>query len=154
MPERNAKGHFVCRVCNVSKSVDQYYKNSNTKSGYDGRCKGCESERRKRSYHENFERETYNRLKNRSRQRGITFDLELEDIPKLPKYCPILGVELVINWGGKAQSDNSPTLDKIIPEKGYVKGNIDWLSSKANNLKADNTIETLEKVLRYLRGRT
>lgn len=127
-----------------------FYKHSGTRDGLDGRCKECEKARRKASYFQDFGRETFNRVKSRSRKKGVFFDLSLEDIPKLPKYCPILNIELKINWGGKAQAFNSPTLDRIDPELGYVKGNIAWICNEANRLKQDNTRDTLIKILRYI----
>ena len=139
-----------CRTCGEFRSLDMFYRNSNTADGLDGRCKPCESIRRKKSYFEDFDRETLNRIRHRSIKKGILFDLNIDDIPDVPKYCPILDIELKINWGGRAQAFNSPTLDKIDPNLGYVRGNIAWISAEANRLKQDNTRDTLLKLLRYL----
>lgn len=54
------------------------------------------------------------------------------------------------NNGGNR--DQSPSLDKVKPELGYVPGNVRVVSNKANRLKADNTIETLEAILKYMKG--
>ena len=34
----------------------------------------------------------------------------------------------------------------------YVKGNTRMISQKANLMKQDNTIETLERLIQYIRG--
>ena len=48
--------------------------------------------------------------------------------------------------------DNSPTLDRIVPELGYVPGNVAVISWKANRLKGNNTDpELFEKVAKYIR---
>jgi hypothetical protein len=52
---------------------------------------------------------------------------------------------------GKAQSDSSPTLDKIDNAKGYTKGNIIWVSSRANRIKSDATLDELEKLIEYVK---
>lgn len=44
---------------------------------------------------------------------------------------------------GKSFQPNSPSLDKIIPQLGYVKGNIIVMSMKANIMKANATKEEL-----------
>lgn len=56
--------------------------------------------------------------KKRAKKRGIVFDLEVSDIV-IPKLCPILGIEL--SFGNGRVHDASPSLDRIVPSKGYVK---------------------------------
>jgi hypothetical protein len=68
---------------------------------------------------------------------GIPFSITLNDIA-IPKYCPLLGLLLKTTKG--RLSNNSPTLDKIIPSKGYVKGNVWVISHKANRMKSDMSI--------------
>jgi len=52
----------------------------------------------------------------------------------VPEFCPVLGIKIVPGrqGKGKATEDNSPSLDKFIPEKGYVPGNIAVISWRAN----------------------
>lgn len=88
--------------------------------------------------------------KKRAKKRGIPFEIEVSDII-IPKVCPILGIEL--SFGIGSVHDASPSLDRIIPEKGYVKGNCFIISSKANRMKQENTLETLEKIVAYIKER-
>jgi hypothetical protein len=89
-------------------------------------------------------------IRKRARKRGIPFEIEAADIP-IPKTCPILGIEL--SFGTGRVHDASPSVDRIIPEKGYVKGNCFIISSKANRMKQENTLETLEKIVTYIKDR-
>lgn len=89
-----------------------------------------------------------NNAKSNARKKNLPFNLELSDII-VPKYCPILGIELIPAKGNK--TDNSPSVDRIIPELGYVKGNIIVISLKANQLKSNGTIEEHEKVLNWMK---
>jgi hypothetical protein len=46
---------------------------------------------------------------------------------------------------GEKRSDNSPSLDRLVPEKGYVAGNVRVISDKANRLKGDRTLSQLQQ---------
>lgn len=84
----------------------------------------------------------------RAKKQGIPFDLELTDIV-IPEVCPVLGIPLMVGEGKNCP--NSPSLDKIIPEKGYVKGNVCVISFRANILKRDGLLWELELVTEYVR---
>lgn len=45
----------------------------------------------------------------------------------------------------------SPSVDKIVPEKGYVKGNVVWMSYRANSLKTDASLDELKGLARWIR---
>lgn len=94
------------------------------------------------------ERSLHRLAQKRSVQRGTLFTLRPEDI-KIPKRCPVLGIELRV--GNRELKDNSPTLDEIIPGKGYIKGNVRVISWRANRLKSDASLEEITKVQRYMK---
>jgi hypothetical protein len=83
--------------------------------------------------------------KSRARKLGLPFDITFEDIRLVwPESwtCPAVGIPLVHHHRGEGRSyvhDSSPTLDRIIPSKGYTKGNIKVISHLANKLKSDAT---------------
>lgn len=83
----------------------------------------------------------------RARRKQIIFDLKLEDIPSIPEVCPILKIPLKVNVGVSRWNDNSPSLDRIINSKGYVKDNIRIISNRANRLRMDASMEELEKIV-------
>jgi hypothetical protein len=76
----------------------------------------------------------------RAKERGLDYDLSEADII-IPDTCPILGISLIKSDGRK--SANSPSLDRIDPRKGYVKGNVQVISMKANMMKSDASREEL-----------
>lgn len=85
----------------------------------------------------------------RARNKCLPFDLEESDIV-IPTHCPVLGIELQI---GKGQpTDASPTLDRVVPEKGYVKGNVAVISSRANTIKRHGTAAEHEAIARWMRS--
>jgi len=79
----------------------------------------------------------------RAKKRGVPFDLTVEDIV-IPSHCPCLNIPLKKGIGER--TDNSPSIDCIIPELGYVKTNVQVISWRANHLKSDGTREELRKV--------
>ena len=46
-----------------------------------------------------------------------------------------------------------PSLDRLVPEKGYVKGNCFIISNKANRMKQDNTLEDFQRIVSYIQER-
>ena len=88
----------------------------------------------------------YKSAKTRSKRYNIIFDLDVSDII-IPDVCPVLGIPLI--QGEKVSHSNSPTLDRIIPELGYVKNNIIVVSMKANRIKNNSTLDELKKVYEY-----
>lgn len=93
------------------------------------------------------EHKMWSAAKDRARRRGIEFDLELEDI-HIPECCPVLGMKLE-RGEGKAHPA-SPSLDRIIPSKGYVKGNTQVISNRANTVKKDATLDEVKALIAYL----
>jgi hypothetical protein len=93
----------------------------------------------------------WNSAKNRAKKENIPFTLRLEDLIalKFPDKCPIFNIPLKQNK--QFHKDYSPSLDRIIPELGYVKGNVAIISWKANSLKSNGTIDDFLAIITYLR---
>lgn len=85
----------------------------------------------------------------RAKKFGLPFNLTLADI-SVPNRCPALGIPLAVN-SGCGPGDNSPTVDRIIPAKGYVRGNVIVVSFLANRIKSNSTIEQLSRVAEFYR---
>lgn len=77
----------------------------------------------------------------------------LEDIC-IPKYCPLLGIELQDNTGtGKGNNPTSPSLDRLNSSKGYTSDNVWVISNRANEIKSNATLEELEAIAANLRAK-
>ena len=76
--------------------------------------------------------------RDRARDNNLPFNLEVSDII-IPEECPILKNPFVVG------TQYAPSLDRIVPELGYVKGNVWVISRKANAMKQDATIEELRR---------
>jgi len=79
----------------------------------------------------------------RARKKGLPHDSRktlrdecLRQMVQTRGRCPYLYKRYQIN-NGVGGGDFSPTLDKKVPSKGYVVGNIEVISSRANRIKSD-----------------
>jgi hypothetical protein len=84
----------------------------------------------------------------RARKQNVPFTITEGDIT-IPAHCPVLGLELVRGVGQAGPA--SPSLDKIVPALGYVRGNIQVISNRANILKRDATLEEIEALADWMR---
>lgn len=86
--------------------------------------------------------------KHRSKRDGLPFNITEEDIT-IPDTCPVLNIPLKKSIGKQGGDDNSPTLDRVVGDLGYVKGNVLVISLRANKLKSDGNAWELKKVAEY-----
>jgi hypothetical protein len=163
-----------CRDCENVKPLAEFYRNHKAKDGRSHRCRDCEkiyqvayaarnAERkaaylrayrqtpgakavRHRTYIKRAEKRMLYNAKKRATEQGLPFDLDLTDIV-IPETCPVLGIPLV-RGRGHSNKDDAPSLDKIVPGLGYVKGNVRVVSFRANSLKRDASFEEVELLYR------
>ena len=90
---------------------------------------------------------TFASIRKRAQTRGIPFNLVRKEDLKLPKKCEVLGIPLFYSG---AITDNTPSVDRITPSKGYVRGNIRVISMRANRLKQDSTLAEAKALVAYL----
>lgn len=79
----------------------------------------------------------------------MPFSITEKDIP-IPTHCPVLGVVLKPVGGGMHHRPDSPSVDEILPGKGYVPGNVAVISWRANSLKRDGSLEDFCKIVAWL----
>lgn len=72
----------------------------------------------------------------RAKKNNIPFDITPADI-FIPSHCPYLKKKMIKG------TMMAPSLDRIIPELGYVRGNIEVISRKANAMKSNASVEEL-----------
>ena len=84
-------------------------------------------------FNKSYLRRMWRSAKKRAIDSQVPFDISPDDIV-IPEFCPIFGIRLEINRGRGFQP-SSPSLDRIIPSLGYIKGNIQVISYRANELK-------------------
>lgn len=67
-----------------------------------------------------------------------------------PTHCPILGIEL--DYFAEKRQENSPSFDRKDSTKGYIKGNVQIISWRANRIKNDGTEEEHRRIADFMRN--
>ena len=146
-----------CETCHCSKPSKNFRLRTEAKT-HSRRpfCLACEKTKRNRSYignkpdhlkkiahyrSENWEMKMLWQAKATATRKNIPFDLEAGDI-SIPTHCKYLGIPLTRSLGDGVVWSNT-SLDRIDSSKGYVKGNVEVISRKANSMKNMATLDEL-----------
>jgi hypothetical protein len=87
----------------------------------------------------------YDAAKRRAQSKGIPFNLTLKYLRSIAtNFCPVFNTPL--EWGRSKMGRgkmllNGAQLDRIIPELGYVIGNVAFISHRANRIKDNGTMQ-------------
>ncbi len=155
---------LICKICSTEKDETCFTRERQT-------CDECSREK-ERIYNRNYyklnaekkreekqmwrqtERGTKVDLlagaRRRAKEKNLPFTIEAKDIPPIPEYCPILkNIKLQKGAGGGVRC--SPSLDRIDPKLGYVPGNVQVISNRANVLKNDGTLQEFEQLIEWIK---
>lgn len=92
----------------------------------------------------------YRASKERAKTKGWEHNITPEYLQSIwPTHCPVFGLELSVCRGGKPH-DASPTIDRHDSNKGYVIGNVNIVSYKANVIKNNGTAEEHRLIAEYI----
>jgi hypothetical protein len=130
-----------CNKCGIEKDTTEFYKDKIRSLGVRDYCKVCIRLYRANHHGNNPVPVMLRAAKHRAKRDNVPFTLTQSDIT-VPTHCPILGIELAVSHS-KGGTDNSPSLDKINPELGYVPGNVQVISQLANVMKNSATLEQI-----------
>lgn len=89
--------------------------------------------------------------RSRAKATGVPFTIEYTDLLPLPKLCPVFGIPLLYNAKARRKQPASASIDRIVPSLGYVPGNVAVISSLANWIKGQASVDELERVVAYIK---
>lgn len=153
------EGTKACSTCGEVKSLLEFSRDANKKSGLRASCRACTA-KKCRSYRQSCIerdlvewklRELVLASKKRAKRAGIDHNLDLDYLFSiLPDYCPYLGIkfhwEAKTNCGNRGGHPRSPSIDRIDSSKGYIKGNVAIVSHRANVIKHNATEQELFRI--------
>jgi hypothetical protein len=138
----------------IQELVDKYYPDAKIAKELGISKSHVQYIRKQNGMRTNFIERTYSSRENRikgymirnirssAKRRNLDFNLNYIDIT-LPKYCPILELELEYVTGN-FNNPNIATIDRINNSRGYVKGNVIVISRLANAMKNAATFNQLK----------
>lgn len=145
----------ICNKCgNPTPIIEFQYIRKGLDSEYRlAYCNKC----RKKQHYENlnsdvrkFLSNVYNRTKRRSKKLNILFNINKDDF--IEQYfnqsgkCFYSDIEMRIKVGDGFDK-NALSVDKIIPENGYVKGNVVFCTNRINTAKSDFTLSEIKEYM-------
>ena len=112
-------------------------------------CKPCAAERWKEYRKEKPFKSIWRNKRNHCQRQNIPFNLTEEYLEEIKEeFCPCFGFPLNYD-GGKIRHDTA-SLDRIDPDGGYVKGNVQWVSTLYNQMKSNASVEELLTFARFI----
>ena len=155
-----------CKQCGIPKELEDFQSDWRRHDGHTNFCKPCAAQKANDWHKKNRDKHNqkmrawwiknkYRRpekhlwviAKRRAKEDGTPFTITPDDFV-VPKVCPVFGVPLV--FGVKSYSPNSPSLDRIDSMLGYVPGNVQVLSHRANTLKSNATLDELKALVEFI----
>lgn len=139
-----------CSKCRQVLPVEQFYKKKCHRDGMRSECKQCSIKYLMENPITKQTGQMVASARRRAKKKNLPFDINHDYIRSIvPSHCPIFGMPL--EWStqrgnGNIALPNSPSLDRIDPSKGYIKGNIWIISHRANQIKSDASHDELKRV--------
>lgn len=146
---------MICRGCQQDKPTVEFPVRKDRSGRLRPYCTSCASNAQRSRYSSHRKNRPFLHRCTRARSRasglGVPFDLTPEYLESIwTGVCPVL--KQPINLVTDRVSEDAAELDRFSPELGYVKGNVHWLSRKANRIKNNTSVEILESLLEWMKN--
>ena len=152
-----------CRKCDSFLPINKFYTKGKVSvtapDGYNNTCIECSKAKWRKQAEDPAARKRWllMRIRSKCKKEGIAFDLTIDDLD-IPDVCPVLGRPLKFGVsrnqsyekrGMAPPTDDSPSVDRIDSDGGYVKGNIVVVSWRVNRIKGNATSDELRAIADY-----
>lgn len=148
--QTTSDGRIVCSICKTPKSPGDFRspKSNGRILSRPSFCKACQRDKDavKLSDPAAYLRKRMHDLASRSRRLGIRFALTFEEVLAIYKRqdgrCFYTDEQMALF--GEKDLRRSLSFDRVVPESGYVTGNVVFCTYKANAVKQDLTLKELK----------
>ena len=144
-----------CFRCEEEK-LEEQFEFRKDRGKYRTVCRSCISERQRENYTRRKKEEPFvsrhQKLKQSCKDRQIAYNLTPEFLKGIwTGICPISEKEIFFSTNKEEKTHpQAAELDRFIPELGYVKGNVTWLSREFNVKKLNSTADDFRKMLNFM----
>ena len=135
----------ACTKCGVEKKYTKKYFPPREHGKLRADCRICYNKYLKDNNYKYAKTHMVYGAKKRAKEKGLDFNLTRKEI-HFPKRCPALGIKL--KHGNKSWY-NSPTIDRIDNNKGYLIDNCIVVSALTNVVKNSATPDQILKVGKF-----
>jgi hypothetical protein len=146
----------LCAKCKIRKKNSEFNKQAKSKDGIAYWCRSCMNDYDKnyRDTKEGYLKNSLSSSKKRSKNKSLAFNLDIEYLESIAlDKCPVFGIDLIYQSSRRGKgfpNKHTASLDRVIPELGYVKGNVVYISHWANIIKSNATEVELYAVADWL----
>ena len=154
----------ICNGCGIEKPIKEYHKNGTYKgkTRYKTKCRSCEADGKSKLT--TFIRNKFFKIKDRcqkKKRKELECDMTIEEftievneqLQWSAFTCPITDLTLTHKQGDKKYKKTNFSIDRIDPNKGYVRGNIMVTSWLWNNMKSNNELKYMIRFCLILKAR-
>jgi len=126
----------ICDCGNIKSAGKQQLLSGRTKS-----CGCLKSETNRKTFkgHNDISGTFFNSIRRRALNNSIDFSISIEYIWELfleqNRKCALSGIDLILHSHLRTSNTITASLDRIDNNKGYVKGNVQWLHKDINMMK-------------------
>ena len=143
-----------CAHCKIMKPLNMFPERSDRPGKRRTTCVSCRSSLARGRYLRHKSTAYFKLKATRARSRSQSLhlpecDLTAEYLESIwTGYCPVLSIPLKTDT---YRSDPQlAELDRFVPELGYRRGNVTFMSHRANMLKTDSSLTELRKVVKWM----
>lgn len=146
----------TCISCKKTKKITEFYSRRNEKyreKTYRTKCKTCNSKDQRERYKKYKQTNPFKcrcaKIKARAKSKNLKFNLTPEYLESIwTGICPISKIK--IKWTTNRNDESAAELDRLIPKKGYIKGNVNFVSRKMNRLKNSANLKDIKLLCKWL----
>jgi len=145
----------TCQKCLEDKPQESFPLRDDRSGRYRPYCYVCKNDINRSRYEVHRREQPFKlkatRARARSKLLGTPFDLDAAYLESIwTGVCPVLGLTIYLHEKNRLD-EFAAELDRFAPEKGYVKGNVHFLSRRANRLKNNATTAELQRLIDWMK---
>jgi hypothetical protein len=145
---------MICRGCSVNKEADSFPVRNDRSGRLRPYCYLCVNIISRARYENHKRTNPFKHKATRAKARALSLHVPYDLTPEYLEsvwtgICPVLHTP--ISLLEQKNNEYAAELDRFIPSKGYIQGNVHFLSRRANRLKNNVTTKELQQLIDWMK---